>query len=1100
MIDKIINLSSRHPLMVILATVFLALWGFYALENTPLDAIPDLSDPQVIIYTEWMGRSPDLIEDQITYPLVSAMVSAPNVRDVRGYSMFGMSFIYLIFEEGTDLYWARSRTLESLSKLSAELPAGVTPSLGPDSSGVGWVLEYVLIDESGKNSLEDLRDFHDFKMKYWLAALPGVSEIASLGAFSKEFQIQINPYALAHYGVSLMEISDIIKKSNRDVGARVLEMSEREYFIRGRGYIKTVSDIENIVLKTSSDGAPVTVKDVATVSIVPQIRRGAVDFNGKGEAVSGIVLMRYGYDTATLIAEIKERFAEIQTSLPEGSRIVITYDRSKIILEAVKTLRENLISEMLVVGLIIIVFLWHFRSALVPIITLPIAVLVSFIPMYYLGVSANIMSLGGIAIAIGDMVDSAIVMVDNAHKAILRWEAEGRKQPLADVLINACQEVGRPLFYSLMVIAVAFLPILVLTGQEGRLFKPLAFTKNFSMLFGAVLAITLAPALIQIFLKQHKPLGSNWKNRFGKRILNWFWVGKIHDEDDHPVSRTLFRVYRPVLDFMLMRPRVAIVTSILIMLTTVPVYFSLNQEFMPALNEGDILYMPTTLPGISIENAREWLQQQDKLILSFGEVKTVFGKVGRAETATDPAPLSMVETVIQLKSQSEWPNVYHERWYSSWAPGIIKKILGVVWPEMRPRSWQELVKALDATVKQPGTSNAWVFPIKTRIDMLTTGIRTPLGIKIYGDNLEQNEEIAAKIEMLVKEIKGTRSVIAERSAKGYYLDIAIRRENLSRYGLTVEDVNMLIEGVLGGMELTTLVAGRARYPLTLRLQATFRNDIEKIKNLPITMMKGMVIPLSEIADVMVTRGPTEIKDENGMLTAWVYIDLDSDADMNGYARDLDRVLKQSGLFTKGITYRISGNFEYLERAKEKLTIVIPITIIIILILIYLESFSWIKTSIIFLSLPFSMAGALWFLYFLDYNLSVAVWVGLIALAGIDAATGAVMLLYMDLAYIEAKNAGKLSSIRDLKEAIHEGAVKRIRPEIMTVLTNFIGLMPIMLSSTAAAGADVAKRIAAPLVGGIFTSLVLELLVYPCIFLLWKSRELKMSHIAQGDVD
>lgn len=1087
MIEKIISSCSRRPFLVLLGAIFLTLWGAYSLKKTPLDAIPDLSDPQVIIFTEWMGRSPDLIEDQITYPIVSSLVSAPNVRAVRGYSMFGMSFVYLIFDEDTDLYWARSRTLEYLSKLTGELPEDVTPTLGPDSSGVGWVLEYALVDESGKNALEDLREFHDFKLKYWLAAIPGVAEVASVGSFSKEYQIQVNPFALAHYGVSLMEMGEVVKRSNRDVGARVLEMSEREYFIRGRGYVKSVADIENIVLKTSESGSPVFVKDVAAVAIVPQMRRGAVDFNGKGEAASGIVLMRYGYDTATLIEAVKKRFAEIQDSLPEGSRIVITYDRSKIISKAISTLKNNLLEEMLVVALIIIVFLWHFRSALVPIITLPIAVLAAFIPMHYLGVSANIMSLGGIAIAIGDMIDAAIVMVENTHKAMRRWQEGGRKELLTDVLIKACQEVGRPLFYSLLVIAVAFLPILALTGQEGRLFKPLAFTKNFSMMFGAVLAITLAPALIQIFLKERRPL--KFAGRFGNRFLNWFWVGKIHDEEHHPVSRSLFRLYTPALNFVLARPKAAIAVSLVLILTTVPVYLSLDQEFMPTLNEGDILYMPTTLPGISIEKAREWLQQQDKLIMKFGEVETVFGKVGRAETATDPAPLSMVETVVQLKPLSDWPEVYHERWHSTRAPAALKKILSWVWPEWKPRSWQELVQALDAAVKQPGTSAAWVFPIKTRIDMLTTGIRTPIGVKIYGDDLEKNEDIAAKVEALVKDIQGTRSVIAERSARGYYLDITLRRENLAIYGLTVEDVNMVIEGALGGMELTTLISGRSRYPLTLRLQPAFRNDVGKIKDIPISMAGGMVIPLSEVADVAVSRGPTEIKDENGMLTSWVYVDLESDADLNGYAGELDRVLKASGLFTKGVTYRISGSFEYLERAKERLLIVVPITVIIILILIYLESLSWIKTGIILLAVPFSLIGAVWILFLLDYNLSVAVWVGFIALAGIDAETGAVMLLYLDLAHDEAKREGKLVSLSALKSAIHEGAVKRIRPKTMTVLTNFIGLMPIMLSSAADAGADVAKRIAAPLVGGILTSFLLELLIYPCVFLLWKRREI-----------
>ncbi len=1081
--------------MVVIVVALFALWGFYGLKNTPVDAIPDLSDPQVIVFTEWMGRSPDLVEDQITYPLVSAMLAAPGVADVRGYSMFGMSFVYLIFEEDTDLYWARSRTLEYLSKIQNELPAGVSPILGPDSSGVGWVLEYALVDTSGNNSLEDLRDFQDFKLKYWLAAIPGVSEVASVGGFAKEYQVQINPNALAVYNLSLMEVADKIKASNREVGARVLEMSEREYFVRGRGYLKSIADIESIVLKVSETGAPIFVKDVAHVAIVPTIRRGAVDYNGLGEAVSGIVLMRYGYDTATLIEQIKKRFDEIQSSLPAGSRIEITYDRSKIIAESAKTLRDNLTEEMFAVGLIIIVFLWHFRSALIPIVTLPLAVLCAFIPMHYLGVSSNIMSLSGIAIAIGDMVDAAIVMVENTHKSVKNWQESGRKTPLSEVLIHSCQEVGRPLFYSLLVIAFAFLPIMVLTGQEGRLFKPLAFTKNFSMLFGAILAITLAPALIQLFLKENKPF--KIKNAFFNKIINWVWVGKIHDEEHHPVSRTLFRVYTPVLNFMLKRPKKAIIVSLILVATTIPVYLSLGQEFMPALNEGDILYMPTTLPGISIESARTWLQQQDKIIMGFGEVKSVFGKVGRAETPTDPAPLSMVETVVQLKPLEEWPAVPHDRWYSAWAPQFLKSALGLVWPENHARTWKELVTALDEAVHLPGTPNAWVFPIKTRIDMLTTGIRTPIGIKIYGDNLVKNEEIAAKIETLVKDIPGTRSVIAERSARGYYLDINIKRENLASLGLTIDDVNGAIETALGGMEVSTIVSGRARYPLTIRYQQAFRDDVESISQTLISMPSGIKVPLSQVADIHITRGPVEIKDENGMLTSWVYVDLKTDTDMAKYAEEIDDVLKGSGLFTAGLTYRISGSFEYLLRAKKRLMIVVPITILIILALIYMESLSWMKTGIILLAVPFSLIGAIWILFFLDYNLSVAVWVGIIALAGIDAETGAVMLLYLDLAYDHAKEKNELKTEDELKTAIHEGAVKRIRPKTMTVMTNFIGLMPIMISGASAAGADVAKRIAAPLVGGIFTSFLLELLIYPCIFLLLKRRHLLTPSLQEG---
>ena len=1083
MIDKIISFSIKQPFIVVLLTLLGIGWGLYCIQNIPLDAIPDLSDPQVIVFTEWKGRSPDIIEDQITYPIVSSMIAAPKVKTARGYSMFGLSFVYLLYEEGTDLYWARSRTLEYLSKIRNQLPEGVNPILGPDASGVGWIFEYALVDESGQNSIEDLRSFQDWKLRYLLEAVDGVAEVATVGGFVKQFQIQVDPNALAQYGITIQKIMQQVKNSNRDVGGRILELGEREYFIRGVGYLKNITDIENITLTATDSGDPVMVKHVANVVIGPDIRRGAADFNGKGEVVSGIVVMRYGEDAYSVINKIKKVLKSVEPTLPKGTKIVTTYDRSKIIGNSVSTLTTKLIEEMLVVALVILFFLFHFKSALVPIITLPIAVIFAYIPMYYFGVSSNIMSLGGIAIAIGAMVDAAIILIENAHKHIEQWRENGEKENLSALLIKSSQEVGRPIFFSLLVIAVSFMPIFTLQGQEGRLFKPLAFTKNFSMFFAAILAITLAPLLIQFFLKQSKSL--NIKNNFLNKFVNFFWNGNIYAEEKHPVSKFLYKLYNPILTFTLNHRKKALLIALLLVLSSGVAYKNLGQEFMPTLNEGDIMYMPTTLPGISINKAREWMQQQDKLIMQFEEVETVHGKIGRANTATDPAPLSMVETVIQLKQQDKWPKSFHKRWYSSWAPRFLKSALGLVWPEQKSKTWQELIDALDEAVQLPGTTNAWVFPIKTRIDMLTTGIRTPIGIKVFGDDLGKIEDIAVKIESSLQDFPGTRSVIAERSLGGYYVDIKLIREQLAAYGIAVEDANQLIEGVIGGMNVTTLIDGRARYPVNIRYMPDYRSDLEKLKRSLVTISKDKQIPLMEIASISINNGPPVIKDENGLLTSWVYVDLNNDTDMVDYVEKLDEWLISSNLFTDGYTYKISGQYEFLRRAKKRMMLVIPLTLLLILLLLYYNTKSWTKTAIVLLAVPFSLVGAFWLLYFLQYNLSIAVWVGIIALAGISAETGVIMLLYLDLAFEKLKKAGTTLTPTNLRAAIMEGAVQRVRPKIMAVATTFIGLLPIMWAASSEAGADVAKRIAAPMVGGIFTSFLMELLIFPCIYYLWK---------------
>ncbi|OVE80600.1 cation transporter [bacterium K02(2017)] len=1085
MIEKLISYCTRQPILVLMVVFLGVVWGVYALKNIPLDAIPDLSDPQVIILTEWKGRAPDLIEDQITYPIVSSMVAAPKVTSARGYSMFGVSFVYLLFEEGTDLYWARSRTLEYLSKIKDQLPAKVNPALGPDASGVGWILSYSIVDESGQNSIEDLRSFQDWKIRYLLEAVPGVAEVASVGGYVVQYQIQVNPNALAQYGITIKEVMQKVRESNRDVGGRILELSEREYFIRGLGYLKSIDDINSITLKTTLNGESVLVKNVATVVKVPDIRRGAVDLNGKGEAASGIVVMRYGKDAVTVINKVKDVLNNIKSSLPKGSHIEITYDRSKVINQSVKTLKIKLLEEMIIVALVILIFLLHFRSALVPVISLPITVIISFIPMYYFGVSLNIMSLAGIAIVIGDIVDAVIILIENAHKSLERWQQNPDGKSRSQVLVDSCIEMGRPIFYSQMIIAISFIPIFALQGQEGRLFKPLAFTKNFSMFFAAIIAVTLGPILIMYLLKLPKKI--KLKSKMLSKYINFFWVGKIYNEAQHPVSRFLFKVYHPLLEKVLNHKNKVIVLAISLCVLTIPVYQGIGQEFMPPLNEGDILYMPTTLPGISIGKAKEWLQQQDKLIGTFKEVQSVFGKVGRAETATDPAPLSMVETVIQLKPYKEWPNVYHKRWYSSWSPDWFKKVLGLIWPEQKTRSWDRLIKDLNQTVQLPGTMNAWLFPVKTRIDMLSTGIRTPVGVKVFGDDLAEIEKIAVKVEKLAQTIPQSRSVIADRTLGGYYLDIKILRENLALYGMTIESANKLIEGVIGGMNVTTIIDGRARYSVNVRYQRDFRSDINKLKRSLVTISRDKQIPLSAIADITISHGPALIKDENGLLTSWVFIDLENNTDMLGYVAALDNLLKGSGLFTGGVTYKISGQYEFLLRAKKRLKMIVPLTLFFIIFLLYFDLKSWPQVFIILLSIPFSLIGAFWIIYILGYKLSIAVWVGIIALAGIGVETGIFMLLFLESSYKKRLKENKMSNISELKMSIIEGAVQRVRPKMMAVMTTFVGLLPIMWSSVHETGADVAKRIAAPMVGGIFTSFIMVLLIYPCIYYIWKKR-------------
>ena len=1078
MINKIIEWSAKNRFIVLLIAAFAAAWGIWSISRVPLDAIPDLSDTQVIIYSKW-DRPPQIVEDQVTYPIVSALLGAPKVKDVRAFSDYGYSYVYVIFEDGTDVYWARSRVIEYLSKIQNQLPQGVNTQIGPDATGVGWIYEYALVDYSGKNTLEDLRTFQDWHLKYALQSVKGVAEVASVGGFTKQYQVVVNPDALPAYNITISDVVKAVKDSNGSAGAKLLEFSGAEYMVTANGYIGSKSDIENTVVKVDAAGVPVTIKDVAKVRFGPDIRRGVAEFNGEGETVGGIVVMRYNENALSVINAVKEKIKEVR--LPEGVKAVTTYDRSELINRSIDTLKSKLIEEMIVVSIVILIFLTHLPSAMIPILLLPIAVIMAFIPMRYMGLTANIMSLGGIAIAIGAMVDAAIVVVENTHKRLARWREQGSIGDYRKVMLDAVKEVAGPSFFSLLVIAVSFIPIFTLESVEGRLFKPLAYTKNFAMFFAAILSITLAPALITIFIRVKK-----FKIRdtgLGK-LINAVFVGEIHSEEKHPVSKFLFKYYGPAVDFVLNRPKQVIIAAIAVMAISLPFFFTLGKEFMPPLNEGSVLYMPTTMPGISIAQASKMLQIQDKILKSFPEVASVFGKAGRADTSTDPAPLSMMETTVQLRPQESWPA--RGRWYSKIVPGFLKWPFEIFWPERT--TWDELIAQMDSAMKIPGLVNAWTMPIKGRTDMLATGIRTPVGIKIYGDSLAEIEDIGRRIETRLNGIKGTRSVFSERTAGGYFINYNIMRKEAARYGISVREIEETIMSAVGGENITETIEGRERFPVNVRYPRDMRDSIEKLKRINIPAMTGGQVQVSQVADITVTTGPGMIRDENGRLCGYVYVDI-AGRDIGGYVEEAKKDLAQNLKMPAGYSLVFSGQYEFMERVKDRMGIVLPLTLFIVFMLIYINTKSYVKTFIILLAVPFSLVGAVWALHILGYNMSIGVWCGIIALLGVDAETGIFMLLYLDLAYNEAKNSGLMKTLDDLKAAIHTGAVKRVRPKLMTVMTMFVGLLPIMWAATSEAGADVMKRIAAPMVGGILTSFIMELLVYPAIFLLWKKKEI-----------
>jgi Cu(I)/Ag(I) efflux system membrane protein CusA/SilA len=1047
MLQRIIEWSIRNKFMVILAVVFLIGWGVYSMLSTPVDAIPDLSDVQVIIYTEYPGQSPRIVEDQVTYPLTTAMVAVPGSKVVRGYSFFGYSLVYVIFEDGTDIYWARSRVLEYLNYAQKRLPQNVVPTLGPDATGVGWVFEYTLT--SDKRSLQELRSIQDWYLKYELTAVEGVAEVASVGGYVKQYQVTVDPTKLLAYNIPLNMVEMAIKNSNNDVGGEVIEMGEMEFMVRGLGYIKSIDDVKNIpVMVDKRSGTPVYVKDIADVTLGPLMRRGLAESNGEGEVVGGIIVMRYGQNALRVIENVKKKFEVLKQGLPEDVKINVAYDRSGLIERAIDTLREKLTEEIIIVSIVCIIFLLHARSSLVAIFTLPTAILISFIVMKAQGINANIMSLGGIAIAIGAMVDAAIIMIENAHKHIERENEKppGERKEHWQVILDASKEVGPALFYSLLVITVSFIPVFTLEAQEGRLFKPLAFTKTYSMAAAALLSITIVP------------------------ILMGYWIrGKILPEERNPINRFLIRVYHPVVDFVVKHNKWVILGTLLLLAVTWIPFQRLGSEFMPPLYEGDLLYMPTTLPGMSITKAREVLQQTDKIIRQFPEVKNVFGKIGRAETATDPAGLDMIETTIMLKPESEWR------------------------PGMTP---EKLVDEMDRAIQFPGVTNAWTMPIKTRVDMLSTGIKTPVGIKISGPDLNVLEQIGKQVEAVIRTVPGTLSAFAERSVGGNYLDFDINRKEAARYGLTVGDVEGIIQTAMGGMSITNTVEGLERYTVNLRYSRELRDNLEALKRVLVPTPTGEQIPIGQLATITTRKGPMVVRSEDTRPNAWVYVDI-KDIDVGTYVKNAQRTVGEKIKLPAGYNLIWSGQYEYMQRAQQRLMYVIPMTLFIIFVIIYLNTRSVTKVAIIFLAVPFSLIGAFWLLSVLGYNLSIAVWVGIIALAGLSAETGVVMLLYLDQAYDDWKKKGLMRGLSDLKEAIHYGAVKRVRPKIMTASVIIAGLLPIMWSH--GSGADVMKRIAAPMIGGVVTSVIMELVVFPVIYFLWKGWSLKRAVVSSEQV-
>ncbi len=1078
MIDWVIEYSIRHKLAVILVVAVASAYGWWSISHARLDALPELGDTQVIVFSRW-DRSPDLIEAQVTYPIVTAMLGAPHVKAVRGVSDFGYSYVYVIFDDKTDLYWARSRALEYLAGVLGRLPDGVKTELGPDATSLGWVFQYVLVDTTGHHSLSELRSYQDWNLRYRLTSVPGVADVAPIGGFTRQYQVNVDPNRLRAYGITISQVVDAVRAGNNESSARMLDFGGTEYMVRGRGYATSSDDFANIAVTTPEDGLPIRVKDLGEVVEGPDMRRGIADLDGAGEVVSGIVIMRSGENALEVIDRVKARLKEIESGLPPGVKIVPIYDRSELIHRTIDSTEETILEVILTVALIVLVFLWHFPSASIPLVTMPAAVLLSFIPFRMMGISVNVMSLAGIAIAFGELIDASIVVVEQTHKKLEQWEKAGRPGSHSDVVLAAVKEVARPTFFALLVIAVSFLPLLTLEGEQGRLFRPLVYTKTAAMVVAAVLAITLDPALRLLLTRVSK---FDFRPAWLCKVVNALLVGRIRPEESNPVSRSLMCIYEPAVSWTLRRKWVVFVGAAVLIAVTVPVFLSLGSEFMPPMDEGAILYMPSSVPGISIAQARQVLQTADLVLKQFPEVDRVLGKAGRAETATDPAPLSMLETLITLKPRSQWRRI--PTWYSSWVPEWGKPLFRHITSDTI--SSEELISQMDAALKIPGVSNAWTMPIRGRVDMLTSGIRTPVGLKISGDDPKEIQKIGEQVAAVLPSVRGTRSVFAERTNEGHFLDVVWRRDELARYGVSMDTAEEVLASAAGGDDVSTAYEGSARYPVNVRYMRDYRSSADALGRILVPAGGKRQIPISELATIRSEDGPAMIRDENAMLTGYVYVDL-MNRDAGSYVAEATRVLRDTTKLPAGYAISWGGQSEAILQANRRLQMIVPVTLILVILLIQMSTRSLMKTTIVLLAVPFSAIGAVWSLYFLHYNMSVAVWVGMIALLSIDAETGVFMLLYLDLAYEDAKVHGRLNTLTDLRRVILYGAAKRLRPKFMTFATTCIGLFPVMWSI--GTGSEVMKRIAAPLVGGIFTSFALELLVYPAIYELWKGRSI-----------
>jgi len=1064
MIDRIIDYCDNNRFFVLILVLAATIAGWCSLRKIPIDALPDPGNTQVIVYSRW-DQSPDLIEDQVTYPIVTALAGAPKVRTVRGVSDFGYSFVYVVFDDGTDLYWARARTQEYLSGVLPRLPAEVRTELGPDATGLGWALQYTLVDESGSHSLAELRKIQDWFLRYQLRSVPGVAEVASVGGFEQQYQVQIDRDKLRAFGIGIQQVTHAIQQGNQEVGGRMVDLAGSEYMIRGRGYARSASDFENIVLSSIGGSSPIHVRDVGQVVLGPEIRRGTTDLDGQGEAVSGIVILRSGANTEEVLHQVKQKLNDLSSGLPAGVKVIPVYDRSALIERATGNVRAALIEVVLTVAIVIFVFLWHPTSSFIPVITIPTTLLIACLAFRTLGFTANIMSLGGITIAVGALVDAAIVVVEQTHKRLEEWQSNGAHGDSKAIVLDAVKEVAGPSFFALLVIGVSFLPLLILDGQEGRLFRPFVYTKTLCMVIGALLAITLDPILRVLLM----------------RVKRLSFTKKIKREDANPIIRFLKRLYLPVVSWALQHKWIVLSAAIAAMLATIPVYKGIGSELMPPLDEGTLLYMPSTEPSISIAEAQHLLKITDNIIRTFPEVDHVFGKAGRADTATDPAPLSMLETVITLKPRSQWRS--RHTWYSDWAPQWARPVLRHITSDRI--SQEQLIANLDAALQIPGLSNAWTMPIRGRIDMLNTGLRTPVGLKITGPDMKTMDRVSSYVASVLRSVPGTRSVFPERLGGGRYVDVRWNREALANYGLSVEEAQAVVQNAIGGEDVSVMVEDRARYPINVRYFRDFRSDLDSIKDVVVSSADGQRnIPVSELAEVSVEPGPSMLRDENGMLTSYVYVDVDA-KDVGEYVSAARTMMQHTLRLPAGCSVSWSGQYEAMTRLRKQLTIVVPLTLLLVFILLYLNTHSLAKTGMILMAAPFSAIGAFGLLYLLHYNLSAATWVGLIALLGVDAETGVFMLLYLEQAYAGARRENRMRNLSDLHQAILEGAVQRLRPKFMTVATLLIGLVPILWAD--GPGVDILKRIAAPMIGGIITSFVLELILYPVLFDLWMGR-------------